>query len=94
MIAHLKLIVITKAANKIDNGGKNWKPDWSNGEWDKYYPWFKMNDSSSASGFSCDDYVGWLAGSNVGSRLCFKSRELAEYIGEHFIDLYRDYFVI
>jgi len=30
MVAHAKLVVIARAANKIGNGGKEWKPDWSN----------------------------------------------------------------
>ena len=87
MTAHAKLIIIAQALNG------NWKPDWDNGEWDKYYPWFDM-DSSSGSGFSYDGYDDWCSISLVGSRLCFKSRELAEYAGKQFEDLYRDYFVI
>ena len=85
--AHAKLVVITEAINE------GWKPDWENGKWDKYYPWFKMG-SASGVGFS---YVGsdnWNSDSLVGSRLCFKSAKLAEYAGNQFEDLYREYFVL
>ena len=88
MIAHAKLIIIAQALNG------DWKPDWKNWEQWKYTPWFDMENSSSGSGFSYLDCADWHAGSCVGSRLCFKSRDLAEYAGKQFLDLYRDYFVI
>jgi len=84
MIAHLKLIIIAKAING------DWTPDWTNGEWDKYYPWFKMG---SPSGFSYRDFDFWSSYSYVGSRLCFESREKAKYVGTQFEDLYKTYFV-
>jgi len=85
IIAHYKLVIIAQALND------GWKPDWSNyDEW-KYYPWFDM---SAASGFAFDDYVHWDSTSTVGSRLCFKTRELAKYAGTQFLSLYKEYFVI
>lgn len=87
MIAHAKLIIIADALNG------DWKPDWENGKWDKYYPWFVMG-SPSGSGFSFGDAVGWGANSLAGSRLCFQSSEIAEYVGRQFEDLYKDYFVM
>jgi len=86
MIAHAKLVIIAKAING------DWVPDWTNGEWDKYYPWFKMG-SPSGGGFSyCGcDYRGTV--SAVGSRLCFETREKAIYAGNQFEDLYKVYFV-
>ena len=86
MIAHAKLIIINDALNE------GWKPDWTNGKWDKYYPWFVIG-SPSGDGFSYGDCGAWNAFSVVGSRLCFKSRELAEYAGETFLQLYKDYYV-
>ena len=80
--AHYKLVVITEALNE------GWKPDWKDYSEDKYYPWFK-ND-----GFSFDGVGGWFASSAVGSRLCFKSEELAKYAGKKFIKLYKDYFLL
>jgi hypothetical protein len=86
MIAHAKLIIIAKAING------DWVPDWTNGEWDKYYPWFRMS-SPSGGGFSYYDYVYWHTLSYVGSRLCFETREKAKYAGKQFEDLYKAYFV-
>jgi len=87
MTAHAKLVIIAEALND------GWTPDWVNREWDKYYPWFNMG-GSSGSGFSfigCDD---WFSLSGSGSRLCFKSRYLAQYAGEQFLELFKDYFLI
>lgn len=78
-VAHYKLMIIAKALNE------GWKPNWKNSNEYKYYPWF---DFSSGSGLSFHVYVLDHSDSLVGSRLCFKSRELAEYAGKQFIDLY------
>ncbi len=86
MIAHSKLIIINQALNE------EWQPDWTNGKFDKYYPWFKMG-SPSGDGFSYGGYDHWNTVSDVGSRLCFKNRELAEYAGKTFLQLYKEYFV-
>ena len=87
-IAYVKLKLIAKALNE------GWTPDWSNGEWDKWYPWFDMDDSSSAGRFSFRGSDDRHSGSFVGSRLCFKSDELADYAGTQFLELYRELFVI
>ena len=90
-IAHAKLVIISEALNKEANGGKTWKPDWTNGQWDKYYPWFDMSSGSGLSCFGCGDRDSY---STVGSRLCFKSAELAKYAGTKFIKLYEKYFLL
>ena len=87
-IAYVKLKLIAKALNE------GWTPDWSNGEWDKWYPWFKMDDSSSAGRFSFFAAVNRHSGSVVGSRLCFKSKDLATYAGTQFLDIYKDFFTV
>lgn len=87
MSAHAKLIIITEALNE------GWRPDWSDSDQWKYYPWFDM-EASASGGFSCVDYGHFWAISNVGSRLCFKSADLAKYAGTQFKDLYEEYFVI
>ena len=87
-IAYVKLKLIAKALNE------GWTPDWSNGEWDKWYPWFNMDNSSSAGRFSFGGADGQFSVSGVGSRLCFKSEELADYAGTQFLELYRELFVI
>jgi hypothetical protein len=80
--AHFKLMVIAEALND------GWKPNWKDtNEW-RFYPWFALR---GGSGFRLA-YVDYrYAGSLVGSRLCFKSREIAEYAGKQFIKLYKDY---
>ena len=87
-IAYVKLKLIAKALNE------GWTPDWSNGEWDKWYPWFNMDDSSSAGRFSFGDAVNPSSISTVGSRLCFKSKDLATYAGTQFLDIYKDFFTV
>jgi|SRR5688572_14787012 len=83
--AYQKLIIIARALNE------GWTPNWKDdSEW-KYYPWFDMSSGSGLSCFVCD-YLN--STSSVGSRLCFKSRQLAEYAGKQFIDLYKDFFII
>ncbi len=81
----LKLVVST-----LNEG---WLPDWNDSSQVKYYPVFDMR-SSASGGFSYDDYDGWNAHSSVGSRLCFKSKELAEYAGKTFTDIYKDFLTL
>jgi hypothetical protein len=83
--AYCKLIIIAKALNE------GWVPNWKDSSQYKYYPWF---DLSSGSGLSCNDYGRRNSDSGVGSRLCFKSRELAEYAGKQFKDIYTEFFII
>ncbi len=69
---------------KVLNEG--WEPDWMNSNQWKFYPWFKMN---TGSGLSYGDYGYVFSTSHVGSRLCFKTSELAEYAGTQFLDIYK-----
>lgn len=91
IVAHAKLVIIAEALNTEANDGKPWKPDWTNGNWDKYYPWFNM---SSSSGLSFNGFGNDRSYSNVGSRLCYKNREVAEYAGKQFLKLYEQYFLL
>jgi len=88
MEAHAKLIIINKALNG------DWVPDWTDDDQWKYFPWFYMDDEDSGSRFSYYDCVYDDSCSVVGSRLCYRNREVAEYAGKQFEDLYREYFVI
>ena len=83
--AQYKMIVIAEALNE------GWIPDWDNYNEYKYYPWFEMSPSSSSFAFdvSACDYAFARAGS--GSRLCLKSKELSEYCGKQFIDLWKQF---
>lgn len=92
MEAHAKLIIIARAANKLANEGKDWTPDWYNGKWDKWYPWFWLDGGSS--GFRFGVSVGRASISGVGSRLCFITEKVSDYVAKQFFDLYRDYFVM
>jgi hypothetical protein len=91
MSAHYQLVIITEALNE------GWKPDWNNhNEW-KYYPWFDVEASDecpSGSGLSYHVHVCDSSTTIVGSRLAFKSAELAKYAGETFKPLYEQYFLI
>ena len=71
---------------------EGWTPDWDDSSESKHYAWFDMRGGSS--GFRFLDYDYWFAGTFVGSRLCFKTRELAEYAGKQFVEVYKDYMVI
>ncbi|MFA9212968.1 MAG: hypothetical protein ACEQSR_03875 [Candidatus Methylacidiphilales bacterium] len=82
-IAYLKLKVIVKALNE------GWTPDWSDDEEHKYYPWFDLE-----KGFVLYDVAYYFTLTSVSSRLCFKSRELAEYAANQFLDLYKSFMVI
>lgn len=80
--AQYKMIVIAEALNE------EWIPDWDNYDEYKYYPWFEMSPSSFAFGDSCCDDARAVAG--CGSRLKFRTRELAEYAAKQFIDIWKD----
>lgn len=81
-IALYKMEVITEALNE------GWKADWDNLDENKYYPYFIMSPSSFAfyvSNFGCA-----CAYAGSGSRLYYKTRELAEYSAKQFIDIWKD----
>ena len=83
--AQLKLSIIARALNE------GWQPDWIDDDEYKYYPYFEYK---AGFGFSHTGYDSWGARTNVGSRLCFKSRELAEYAGKQFEKLYNQLFTL
>jgi hypothetical protein len=84
-IAYKKLKLIAKVLNE------GWEPNWDNSNEYKHYPWFYM-DSSRGFGLDSVDYD--YSASIVGSRLCFKSEELAKYAVKTFLSIYQDYFTI
>lgn len=83
--AYAKLIIIARALNE------GWVPDWTNSSEYKYYPYFTHK---SGFGLSYGDFAVWLTNAYVGSRLCFKSRDLAEYAAKQFADIYNDFLTI
>ena len=83
MTAFYKLRIIAQALNE------GWQPNWSNNREYKWQPWFDEKKAGSGLSFHGADY--WDTLTIVGSRLCFKSRELCEYATSQFADLYSDY---
>ena len=80
--ALFKMVVIVEALNE------GWQPVWDIYSEAKYYPWFDMSPSSFAFGGSY--YAFEVAAAGSGSRLKLKSRELAEYCGGQFKDIWKD----
>jgi hypothetical protein len=86
--ATANLFVIRAALNE------GWIADWSNRNEYKYWPYFEYSKGVSGFGFSdtcCDLGHSYTS---VGSRLCYKSRELAEYAGKQFIEVYNQFLLI
>jgi hypothetical protein len=85
IVAYAKLSIIVRALNE------GWKPNWQDASENKYYPYFREN---SGVGLSFDGVGHWTTLTRIGSRLCFKSRELAEYAGKQFEDIYKQFLII
>jgi hypothetical protein len=79
-----KLKIIISVLNE------DWTPDWDNSNQYKYYPYFDMSNNTLV--FS--HCFSWHTYSYVSSRLCLRSKELAEYCGKQFIDLYKQSFLM
>jgi hypothetical protein len=84
--AYHQITIIARALNQ------GWKPDYSNGNETKYYPYFIWSDSAAGGpGFSYDDFRFDNSCSFVGARLVFKSEDLAEYAGKQFVSIYNQF---
>lgn len=82
LLAYLKLRIIVAALNE------GWEPEFKEGE-NRYYILGKLkNDCVILSGVYYDPLGICMY---HGYRLAFKSKELAEYAGEQFKDLWIDY---
>lgn len=79
---------VIKAVIEVLNEG--WKPDWSNYDQRKYMPWF--DEKEPGFGLSSHVCVVWATHTYVGSRLCYKSRELCEH-GVKLLETYYTDFV-
>lgn len=82
LIAEFKLMVIIEVLNA------GWVPDWKNGNQRKWYPYF-YHGALAGFGYVLTHDVASDANTYLGSRLCLQSRDLAEYMGETFEDLYQ-----
>lgn len=90
VVAYYKLFIIAQALNE------GWEPNWNDTDEWKYYPWFDVEadeSNTSGSGLSFDDYAYTYTSATIGSRLCYKSSELAVYAGEQFKELYEQAFL-
>ncbi|MDV3537912.1 hypothetical protein CMU94_02095 [Elizabethkingia anophelis] len=85
-IAYIHLKLITSALNE------GWEPDWGNGEYDKWVNWFNMPSENGRFSFCRSGYQ--LSFSFCAARLCFKSKDLAEYAAKQFLEVYEKYMVI
>ena len=81
-VSYLKLRIITAALNE------GWEPQFVAGE-SRWYPWF----SAIQGVLECTNanYAGSFSGAFHGVRLAFKSKELAEYAGKQFVNIYKDF---
>ena len=80
----LKLVTIVKACNYIDNGNKEWKPDYNeNSNTYKYYPYFEFKNEKWAFGGSyCHCFF------SSAEVAVFKSKDTCDYISTKYIDLF------
>ena len=86
MFAFHKITTIIQALNE------GWVPDWNDEDQPKYYVWYKW--VGSGAGFSCHGCDFGHSVSDVGSRLHFKSKELALFFAEQFITEINEYFTL
>lgn len=70
---------------------EGWTPNWDDSQERKWEPWFYL-DNPSGFRFDVASYVH--TDSSVGSRLCFKTKELCEYAANQFLDLYKENFTL
>lgn len=80
-IAVYQMSIICKALNE------GWEPDWDNDSEPKYYPYFNMSPSGFA--FYATGDAATHAHAGCGSRLRFRTSELARYAGEQFVDIWK-----
>lgn len=84
-IAYQKLVTIVKSLNE------GWVLDVCDNSVYRWYPWFVTNGSPSSFAFRDSYCVNALALAGSGSRLCFKNKELSEYCGKQFIELWKQF---
>lgn len=84
-IAYQKLVTIAKSLNE------GWVPNVCDNSVYRWYPWFVTNGSPSSFAFDGSGYGSACAYAGSGSRLCFKNKELSEYCGKQFIELWKQF---
>ena len=84
LIALNELFTIAEAWNKADE----FVPDFSNGNQDKWFPWFYYNKDAAGFVYAYTNNAPSSTNAAIGSRLCFKSANRARQFGKQFIDLW------
>ena len=94
LLAYLKLRIITYALNE------GWEPEFEEVTEPRSYPCFYLpasrvvgRDAVCGLVYSYKVNASLYSLSSHGSRLAFKSKELAEYAGKQFIEIYEDWFI-
>lgn len=80
--AAAQLFIIAEALND------GWQANWEDSSQKKYYPWFQHKSGSGLS-YGDDYYVS--SGTDVSSRLCYKSSDLAVYAAKQFQNIYQKF---
>ena len=91
MIAYHQLTIIIRALNILPNG-KYWKPDFNNRNEYKWRIWWQVD--KDGLGHLVTGAAPSAAHTYVGSRLLFRSEELAKYCAKQFKDLWSDYILM
>ena len=65
----------------------NWKPDWNDNNENKCFPHFQFSSGFHFS-HAYTFYMCKHTNSDIGSRLCFKNKQIAEYAGKTFFEQY------
>lgn len=84
LIALNELFTIAEAWNKADD----FVPDFSNGNQDKWFPWFYYDKDTAGFVSAYTNYAPSYTSANFGSRLCFKTANRARQFGKQFIELW------
>ena len=82
--ALFKMVVIVEALNE------GWKPDVCDKNVCRWYPWFRPNGSPGSFAFCGSVFDNGYANAGSGSRLVLKSKELADYCGMQFVELWKE----
>ena len=86
VIAYYKLTIIARALNE------GWTPNFKDSGQISYIPAFEINENNTGIFFY---FVNMINIYDINSaHLCCKTKELAEYLGRQFIDIWTDYLLI
>jgi len=86
VIAYYKLTIIARALNE------GWNPDYKDFKQGWHIPVFHINDNKTGICFLNTNFISVIDVTTF--HLCCKTKELAEYFGRQFIDIWTDYLLI